>query len=61
MDHGACAGASASQGAKPASKGADQRRRAAIFKRGYYYSHGHKYVKKTVYKNGHKYYRFVRT
>ena len=38
-----------------------QRQRAEIFRRGYYYRNGHKYVKKTVYKNGKKYYRFVRS
>ncbi len=42
------------------SQSKQQRARAAIFRRGYYYSHGHKYVKKTVYKDGHKYYQFVR-
>ncbi|MBS1718542.1 MAG: hypothetical protein JSS72_12505 [Armatimonadetes bacterium] len=42
------------------SQSADDRRRAAIFKRGYYYSHGHKYVKHTFYSGGKKYYKFVR-
>lgn len=38
----------------------DERRRAAIFRRGYYWSHGHKYVKRTYWEGGHKYYKFVR-
>ena len=42
------------------SQSATQRQRARIIDRGYYYSKGHKYVKKTVMKNGHKYYKFVR-
>ena len=43
------------------SQSAHDRQRAAMFKKGYYYSKGHKYVKKTVTKNGHKYYQFVRS
>ena len=36
------------------------RERAAIFQRGYFYRDHHKYVRRTVTKNGHKYYQFVR-
>ena len=42
------------------SQSATERQRARIVQRGYYYSKGHKYVKRTVTKNGHKYYKFVK-
>ena len=42
------------------SQKADERHRAEVFRRGYYYSHGHKYVKHTYWRHGHKYYKFVR-
>ncbi|MBI1755766.1 MAG: hypothetical protein HYR64_01500 [Fimbriimonas ginsengisoli] len=38
-----------------------ERSRAAMFRRGYFYRNGHKYVKRTTKRNGHKYYYFVRT
>ena len=31
-----------------------------MFRKGYYYSNGHKYVKRTYWRHGHKYYKFVR-
>ena len=37
-----------------------ERERAKIIHRGYYYKSGHRYDRKTVYKNGHKYYTFVK-
>lgn len=46
------------QDRKSQSKSA--RARAEIFNRGSYTRDGHRYVKKTVYKNHHKYYQFVR-
>lgn len=42
------------------SQGKMERQRAAIFRRGYYYRNGHKYVKKTTWRNGKKYYYFKR-
>ncbi|HZP84807.1 MAG TPA: hypothetical protein VFB21_24440 [Chthonomonadaceae bacterium] len=36
------------------------RARAAYFSRPYFYRNGKRYVRKTVWRNGHKYYRFVR-
>lgn len=42
------------------SQSKHDRARAQMFQRGSYTSHGHRYVKKTVIKNGHKYYQFVR-
>ena len=37
-----------------------RRQRAAFFRQSHYYSHGHRYDRKLVVKNGHKYYKFVR-
>ncbi|MEA2552260.1 MAG: hypothetical protein QOJ65_436 [Fimbriimonadaceae bacterium] len=37
-----------------------RRNRAAVFSRGYFYRNGKKYVRKTSYKNGRKYYYFKR-
>src|SRR2546430_13994641 len=34
--------------------------RAAYFGKPYFYRNGHKYVRRTVWKHGHKYYQFVR-
>lgn len=42
------------------SQSAADRRRASIFERGYYYSHGHKYVKRSYRRHGQRYYKFVR-
>ena len=42
------------------SQKADERKRAEMFRKGYYYSNGHKYVKRTYWRHGHKYYKFVR-
>lgn len=42
------------------SQNADERRRAEVFKRGYYTSKGHRYVKKTYKRHGQTYYKFVR-
>ncbi len=36
------------------------RARAAYFSRDHYYEHGHRYVRKTVWRDGHRYYKFVR-
>lgn len=36
------------------------RARASYFGKTHFYRNGHKYVRKTVWKDGHKYYRFVR-
>jgi len=36
------------------------RARYAMFRRGSYTRNGHRYVRHTVHKNGHKYYQFVR-
>jgi hypothetical protein len=36
------------------------RARAAYFSRPYFYRDGHRYTRKTVWKDGKKYYRFVR-
>lgn len=42
------------------SQSREARARAELFRRGSYTRNGHRYVKKTVYKNHHKYYQFVR-
>ena len=42
------------------SQSKTDRARAAYFHKTYFYRNGHKYVRKTVYKDGQKYYRFVR-
>ncbi len=42
------------------SQSKTDRARAAYFSKGYFYKDGHKYVRKTVYRHGQKYYQFVR-
>ena len=42
------------------SQSKTDRARAAYFNKRHFYRNGHHYVRKTVWKNGHKYYRFVR-
>lgn len=42
------------------SQGRLQRQRAAIFRRGSFTRNGHRYVRKTTYRNGKKYYYFRR-
>lgn len=37
-----------------------RRARASVFSRGSFTRNGHRYVRRTVYRKGHKYYRFVR-
>ncbi len=42
------------------SQSKTDRARAAYFNKRHFYRDGHSYVRKTVWKHGHKYYRFVR-
>ena len=42
------------------SQSRSDRARASYFGKTHFYRNGHKYVRKTVWKDGHKYYRFVR-
>lgn len=42
------------------SQSKTDRARAAYFNKRHFYRNGHHYVRKTVWKNGRKYYRFVR-
>jgi hypothetical protein len=42
------------------SQSRQDRARYSLFKQGSYTRNGHRYKKRTVYKNGHKYYQFVR-
>ena len=42
------------------SQAKTDRARAAFYNEPYHYDHGHRYVRKTVWQNGHKYYKYVR-
>jgi hypothetical protein len=42
------------------SQSRTDRARAAYFGKTHFYRNGHRYTRKTVWKHGHKYYRFVR-